>query len=208
MKTVLITTLSLIASLSFGQESSAAIEMLEGNILFRGYENKIIIGTHPEEGCSYSLSGENVSVTKLDDYFIVKPGNGKTATLIVSENRPNGKALVVRTKEFQISNLPDPSLHWGWTPAGKAVQDQKPLLSCKYVGYFPLPENFNVVSWNVTHNGESFSGVGTDISALTSLIETFTEVTELTITAKVVGGDGIARQIRGTWFVRPSLNEK
>ena len=207
MKTILTTLLLLFASLSFGQESSVAIESIEGNVLFRGYANKIRINSHPEEGCHYTLSGSNVSITKSGDHYIVKPARGKTAYLMVSERRKNGSVVQLRKKEFQIANLPDPSLHWGWTPSGKAVQNQKPDLTCKYVGYYPLDANFEVMSWSAEFDGKTYSGEGTDITALNELIETFTELTEFGITANVQGPDGITRKLGGTWFIRPNTEE-
>lgn len=208
MKTLLTTLTLLFATLSFAQESSVAIESMEGNVLFRGYANKIRINSHPEEGCYYALSGSNVSVSRSSDHYIVKPGRGKTAYLTVTEKRKDGSTVLLRKKEFQIANLPDPSLHWGWTPAGKAVKDQKPELTCKYVGYYPLDASFEVKSWSAEFDGKTYSGEGSDITALNELIQTFTELTEFGITAEVQGPDGITRKLGGTWFIRPTTEEK
>ncbi|MCR9172875.1 MAG: hypothetical protein NXI10_10300 [bacterium] len=206
MKIILTIALAFVASISIGQTSSVAIENMEENILFRGYQNKIKITSHTEEDCAYRLSGTNVSITVKDGYFIVKPGQGKTVDLTVTEKCMDGNATVVRKKEYRVKNLPTPTLHWGWTPAGKAVENQKPELSCSYVDYFQLDVKFTVDSWEAEYNGKTYSGEGTDISPINELIQTFTELEELTITASIQGPDGITRKIDGTWFIRPANN--
>ncbi len=208
MKTVLTSLLLIFASLSWAQEPTAAIENMEENVLFRGYENQIVITSHPKEGSAYTLTGSNVVVTKKGDRFIVRPGSGKTAFLTVSERSEDGRTHVIRKKEYRVKNLPDPSLYWGWTQAGKALQNPKPELTCGYVDYFQMDVNFTVVSWEAEYDGQMYSGEGTDISSLIELINSFTELTEFTIFAKVQGPDGITRKIDGTWFIRPTVDEE
>lgn len=208
MKTILTILLFLSSSLSFGQDPIAAIENIEENILFRGYPNKIRINTHPNDGCSYALTGVNAAIYKKGDLYEVKPGNGKTATLMVSEKKEDGATVLIREKTYRVSNLPDPRLKWGWTSSGRAVLNQKPVLSCGYVPYFQLDVDFTVESWMAEYEGKTYSGEGTDISELDDLIKTFTELRELSITAKVKGPDGITRQLGGTWFIRPTAKEE
>jgi hypothetical protein len=205
MKTILTVTLSLLASFTWAQEQLAAIENTEANVLFRGYANKFIINTHPETGSYYSLSGSNTSIFRKSDHYVVKPGNGKKAVLTVSERKEDGTVSVLAKKEFRVKNLPDPSLYWGYTASGKAVDNPKPTLTCEYVDYFQMDVEFHVVSWEAEYIGKTYSGDSTDITPLNNLIATFTELTELTIVAMVQGPDGISRQLDGTWFIRPAV---
>lgn len=204
MKTIFITALLLFSSFSFGQETTVAIENMEANVLFRGYANKIMINSHPEKGSSYQLTGSNVSITRKGNHFIVKPSQGKMAYLTVTERKEDGSTTVIGKKEFRVKNLPNPTLYWGWTSSGKAVHNQKPVLTCDYVDYFQMDVDFTILSWEAEYDGKTYTGEGTDISSLNELTQTFTELTEFTIVANIEGPDGISRKLAGSWFVRPT----
>ncbi|XOV68251.1 MAG: hypothetical protein ACFHU9_03555 [Fluviicola sp.] len=204
MKSIL-TLLSIFSMLlSYAQESSVAIENIEMNVLYRGYENKIKVGMPTSEDGTLFLTGSNVTITRKGDFFIVKPGVGKTAELQVIETKSDGTQIFVGSKEYRVAILPTPVLHWGSIPAGKAIMNEMPVLSAGYGRSHPFNHQFRIVKWYADYDGKEYSADGTDISDLSNLVSTFTELTEITISAYVNGGDGITRKIDGTWFVRPS----
>lgn len=207
MKTILSLLLLLITIRSVAQESTASIEHMNMNVLYRGFDNKIVIGSGDTDFSRLYISAHNATATLNGDHYVVRPGNGKTATLEIIAVKDDGTEVTLRSKEFRISNLPDPKLYWGWAESGKAVQNQKPVLSAGYGKYYPFDPEFNVTSWEAMYNGEMFSGEGQYIAAIDDIVQNFTELTEFTIEAMVKGPDGISRKISGTWFVRPMLEE-
>jgi len=179
---------------------SGAIELTELNVLYRGYPNKVEASGSGYE--TISLSGNGASVTKSGKGYIVKPTGGKTATLSVTGRNADGSSKVLKKGTFRVSSLPDPVLFWGGSKSGVKGSRSSRALLAKYTPEIPLKASFKVTKWKATApglKGPPPQGMGGSLGAASGLITNAPPGTALSITATVVGPDGIGRQIGGSW---------
>lgn len=180
---------------------SGSIELMDLNVLYRGYPNKV-----SASGSGYPTitltGGGNVTVSKSGDHYIAKPGKAKTAYLVVSGKDKDGNNFQLKKGEYRVSNLPDPVLYWGGSKSGVKGSRSSRALLAKYTPEIPLKANFKVTKWTASApglKGAPPKGLGGSLAAASGLITNAPPGTALSITATVVGPDGIARQIGGSW---------
>ena len=180
-------------------EPIGAIEQPESNILFRGYRNKILPSVTNNNGLPIALEGINCSISRLDssDYIIVKPGRGKMSTIILNLIR-NDSLIPIKSVEYRVANLPDPSLYWGKAKSGDKVSLSARKIEVKYMDGIALDANFKVIKWTIYYNDKSIRGIGTDLSSADEFLNSLERSGSISITATVRGPDGIARQIGGS----------
>lgn len=180
---------------------SGAIELTELNVLYRKYPNKVMASGSGYE--SYTLSGSNASVSaKGNDQYIVTPGSGKSASLTITGKNADGTSSVLKKGQYRVSNLPDPVLFWGAAKSGKKGSRSSRILLAKYPPEIPLNAKFSVTKWTCYApglKGAPPSGAGSNIGSAGPLINAVPPGTGLSFTCTVVGPDGIARQIGGSW---------
>ncbi|PWL28865.1 MAG: hypothetical protein DCO96_08600 [Fluviicola sp. XM-24bin1] len=179
---------------------NGAIELTELNVLYRGYPNKVEASGSGYE--TVSLSGSNVSISKSGKGYIVKPGGGRSATLSVTGRNADGASKVLKKGTYRVSNLPDPVLYWGGSKSGVKGSRSSRALLAKYTPEIPLKASFKVTKWKATApglKGPPPQGLGGSLGAASGLITNIPQGTALSITATVVGPDGISRQIGGSW---------
>ncbi|MCR9172191.1 MAG: hypothetical protein NXI10_06850 [bacterium] len=180
---------------------TGAIELTELNVLYRGYPNKVMASGSGYE--TYSLSGSNVSISgNPNSGYIVKPGGGKSATLSITGKNADGSSSVLKKGNYRVSNLPDPVLYWGGSKSGVKGSRSSRALLAKYTPEIPLEASFKVTKWTASApglKGAPPSGLGGSLAPAGALITAAPPGTALSITATVVGPDGIARQIGGSW---------
>ncbi|MDB2657372.1 hypothetical protein N9Y60_04875 [Crocinitomicaceae bacterium] len=179
---------------------SGAIELTELNVLYRGYPNKVEASGSGYE--TISLTGTSVSVSKSGSGYIVKPTGGKSATLSVTGRNANGDSKVLKKGTYRVSNLPDPVLFWGGSKSGVKGSRSSRALLAKYTPEIPLKASFKVTKWTASApglKGAPPQGMGGSLAPAGALISAAPPGTSLSITATVVGPDGIARQIGGSW---------
>ncbi|MFK7783472.1 MAG: hypothetical protein AB8B56_00075 [Crocinitomicaceae bacterium] len=187
------------------QEPSGAIELPEHNILYRGYPNKVIPAATNNLNREVILFGSpNVTIIKQPDSetYIVKPGKGKVASLYIG--LVNGDSTdTIRTVRYRVVNLPDPTLYWSGIKDGAKANIRSKKLFAKYPPSIPLNATFNILDWEILHNGERTHGKGSNLSSAEDLFKEIKEETEILITTTVVGPDGVQRKITGVWKVKP-----
>jgi hypothetical protein len=203
----------LIVSLIIGfncsaQEPTAALELPEMNLLYRGYPNKVTPAVTNNNGRHVSLIGSNVTIKKSGETgFIVKPGKGRYTTLsvVLSDNE---KFDTIRTIRFRVQNLPDPELYWAGSRNGQRANIREVGLFAKYPPEIPLNASFSVTAWKIIHKGDTISGKGSNLSPAHDLFKTIKEETNLLFEVECIGPDGIVRIKKGTWIVFPWEDEK
>ncbi|XOV67184.1 MAG: hypothetical protein ACFHU9_16310 [Fluviicola sp.] len=180
---------------------TGAIELTELNVLYRGYPNKVMASGSGYD--SYALSGSNVSISgNPNSGYIVKPGSGRSATLSITGKNADGKSSVLKKGTYRVSNLPDPVLYWGGSKSGVKGSRSSRVLIAQYGPEIPLEAKFTVQSWTASApglKGAPPQGMGGSLAPAGALISAAPPGTALSVTAKVVGPDGIARQIGGSW---------
>jgi len=179
---------------------SGSIELPEMNTLYRGYKNQVNATASGYPGTS--LTGSNASVQKSGSGYIVTPGNGSTATLIVSGTTEDGRTVQLKRMEFKVRRLPSPSLYWGGEKQNGRVPSSN-LFRAMYGPEIPLNASFTVLSWTAKAGGmraRDFSGTGGNVAALSELTRMVPSGTPITITAKVRRPDDIVETLSGTWI--------
>jgi len=180
---------------------SGSIELLDLNVLYRGYNNRVNATASGYQETALT-SGGNVTVSKSGQEWIAKPGSGKMAYLIVSGRDSEGNSFQLKKGEYRVSNLPDPVLFWGAAKSGKKGSRSSRALIAKYPPEIPLNASFKVTKWTASApglKGAPPQGMGGTLGPAGPLISAAPPGTSLSITATVVGPDGIARQIGGSW---------
>jgi len=180
---------------------SGAIELTELNVLYRKYANKVEASGSGYE--TYSLSGSNASISpKGNNQYTVTPGGGKSASLTITGKNADGTSSVLKKATYRVSNLPDPVLYWGAAKSGKKGSRSSRILQAKYPPEIPLAATFKVTKWTCYApglKGAPPTGAGGNISNAGALINAVPPGTGLSFNCTVVGPDGIARQIGGSW---------
>lgn len=181
---------------------SGAIELTDLNVLYRGYPNKVEASGSGYE--TISLGGSGATISKSGQGYIVSPGKGKSATLTVTGRNKDGTSKVLKTSQYRVSNLPDPTLYWGAAKSGEKGSKSSRLLQAKYSPEIPLRADFTVVKWTCYApglKGAPPSGLGSNIGSAGPLINAVKPGTGLSFNATVRGPDGISRQIGGSWSI-------
>jgi len=181
-------------------EPTGAIELTDLNVLYRGYPNNVEITAsgYPTS----SLTGSNASVSKSGKGYVVKPGKGKSASLSVFGVDKDGNKVKLKTTQYRVSNLPDPTLYWGAAKSGTKGSKSSRLLQAKYSPEIPLKASFTIIKWTCYApglKGAPPSGPGGNLGSAGPLINAVKPGTGLSFNATVRGPDGIARQIGGSW---------
>lgn len=190
------------------QEPSAAIELPEMNILYRGYPNKVKIAVSNNSGKTIQLIGANVVMTHAGntDEYIVKPGEGRIANLhvlLVGDERID----TVKTMQFRCANLPDPEIYWGGSKNGHLANSRTTVLFAKYPPEIPLNATFRINGWKIFHQGDTLSGTGSNLKNAEELFKSINEKTTLEFEVECVGPDGVVRIKKARWILKP-FNEQ
>lgn len=206
MKTLLFAICFITLTLnSFGQLPTAAIESPELNILYRGYENKIIPAVLNSNDREMLLIGKGVTITKPEgvEYYIAKTNNRDRVVSISVNLIDKFDTLFVREIQYRVSNLPDPYLYWGDARQDGNADLHEKNIDVKYPHEIPLMCTFKIVNWEVIVNEKSISGKGNDLSKAEALLKSVKTTTTVTIKMTVKSTDGILRMRQGTWNVNP-----
>jgi len=207
MKTVLLTALFCTQlSLLFAQETVSAIEITDFNILYRGYDNRVKFAVTPSENCEIRLLGNNCTIRKdsTNEFYYVRPGNGRIAILIVETFRGDS-VLYSKRSEYRVSNLPYPVIYWGSAKSGGKAFINSRLLQAIYPPEVPLSANFTILNWELFEDGESkATGSEGNLSEASEYLETLKESTSLFFNVSVLGPDGISRNLEAHFTVDPT----
>ncbi|XOV68253.1 MAG: hypothetical protein ACFHU9_03565 [Fluviicola sp.] len=196
------------------QESIGAIQNLELNVLYRGYSNKIKVATTECDNVTVKLVGRNCRVSPLNrpGEFVVKPGNGRLATLSIVRLEADSSETVIHETQYRVHNLPDPTLYWGGSRSGVKPSRHSRLILAKYPPEVPLSAYFSVKEWTMTIDSSHVTGVGGSLKAADSLIGSIKGSIKanrtVQIEVKCVGPDGIVRSLTGQWPIGEPCKEE
>lgn len=199
MKKLAILGVIFLGSNSFAQK--IVVENIDHNkVLYRGFENKLVIGSTDGDLESFQLEAINCDVSKSgakgsENTFIVKTSpNARTAKINFISN-----GAVISSTEFVVQNLPSPELFWGNQKTGSTISDAR-VLQIKYPMEVSLQSNFEIARWKCIHSGESFEGEGNVLSQ--EILDVTSEMSAgeiIQMEVHVLGSDGITRKLMGSW---------
>lgn len=181
-------------------EPKGAIETTESHILFRGYDNKITPAVTNNKGLSITLKGINCSLTGPDSLgnYVVRPGASKKAIIelfLIDKDT----LVTVKKVEYDVLNLPDPIVFFGNSQSGSKVNVNARNLEVRFQQGVALNFEFEILSWTVYYQNETYSGTGSNISAAKNLCDELKVNSDIRIKATVFGSDGIKRSLEGWW---------
>jgi hypothetical protein len=161
---ILFLSLILFVCLNNNSNAQGLIQFPEVSVLYRGFENKITLGSLYGDS-TLSLSSNNAIIKKSQKGWIVEPNASKTVELYAI----NKKQDTIARSTFGVRNLPLPQLYWGKIKENEGMGDFKTakLLSCKYD--YPVNmilDEFKIVNWELIIEGcsQSFKGSGNQLS--------------------------------------------
>lgn len=191
------------------QAPTAAIELVETKVLFRGYANKILPVVSDAGDAEIIIAGKNATVEKDENsaYYVVKPGHERTAQIFVILKKYD-IVDTIRTTEYRVVNLPRPRLYWGPSENGEKANIREKFLFVGYSDDVSLQVTFSVLSWKLMANDDTISGKGRFIQEAEELLKTIDSETTVEIEVHVLGPDGKIRKMTGSWPVRPWKDEK
>lgn len=208
--------LSLIAILSIAYNGNSQVTLTvndfpldsNGYVLYRGFDNTIRLESK-DNNYNYILSGSNVSISSKTDPFnpkgvvyIVHPGSGRAATITLSRKGSDGKTVVLSTSRFKISNLPDPSIHFGEVKSGGVCSKSSEKVEAKYTVKVPLRAKFIIVGCGLGV-GDKYLECTSDTftKEMKALLQTTESGEIIKIIAVAKGSDGISRKIASVFTV-------
>ena len=98
---------------------SLVVSPTKMNVFYRGVENPVSVSVAGYSATNIAPSMTNGSITRANDGYIVKPGQGLTATVGVTVTNPDGTKKTMPGVEFRVKNVPNPTPYF----AGKGVND-------------------------------------------------------------------------------------
>ena len=168
----------------------------EANILYYGFENLAQIGTRGGE--KFQLSSENIEIRTVENGFLLVPQNKEKAVLYLNDPK-SGKCF--DSIAFDIRILPPPTLFFGSAADGEKVQLAYNALYALYDAYIPLIAKFEVKSYTLsTGNGKPYVVMGNKVvGEVMNDLKRLNKGETFTIVAKIVGPDGIIREVKGSY---------
>jgi len=180
---------------SFGQD--LAIENTNQNkILYRGFENKIVLNQIGDDNQSHQIEAINCEVLKQDKntYLVKTRTKAQTAKINIVSN-----GQTIESIPFNVENLPSPSLFWGTNKAG-STSSESAEIEIKYAPEVSFEANFEIVEWACSINETKFDGQGNLLSKeMLDGTNSMTTGELIIIDVKVKGEDGIIRKLSGSW---------
>ena len=164
MKNILLFAYLMFCFNTFGQ---IIIENAENqNFLYRGYQNKFIIGVAGSNYDSLKLDNGTITSTTFNGVpgMIIVPSGGGNCNLYALKY--NGSSIdTVDSRFFKVRPLPKPNLYWGSSQDGEKAIKSYSRLFVKYGPEMFMISKFEIVSWSSTVNGKEFSGEGSELSS-------------------------------------------
>lgn len=183
----------------FNSLSQIAVETEGSNILYRGFNNKVIIGSTEKTYDSLVVENGSISSSTTNGYYIIKPFRFNTCTLhalVFKENSID----TIDSKVFIVYNLPKPSLWWGTSNTGEKAQLYSNAIFARYDASVPLNARFNILDWECVIGEKTYKDKGNTLTEdFLIKVRSLPEGETISIICTVGGPDGIARKLAGSW---------
>jgi hypothetical protein len=170
------------------------VSLPDMNVLYRGYDNKV-------EGVASGydqtvLAGNNVTLTKVSQGYIGKPGPGKTATITISgKNSVTNKTVSLGTFTFRVMNLPPAQVYFGGAANGEKGSKFETKIFTRYPPEIPLNVSFTTLSWEMDFMGRSVAGTGSVLDAAAqNMLKQAKPGNNVSFLVKYKGPDNLLRQ--------------
>ena len=178
---------------TFNSSSQGIIELPTTNILYKEYNNKIIVGFNECYGY-LKLTSEDAFVLKTMDGWIVRPfRNRRTVVLKLTDSL----STINEEYSFRATKLPVPTVYWGTSQQGAIISRDETKLFCRYEPFFMLDNSdFKIQEYRVVVKGKVFTGEGKNITEeLTNHLKSLPSETEVNISLRVINENGIQHEI-------------
>ena len=164
------------------------VDITENNILFKGHDNRIILGK-TEEVRHYLLSSLDAFVHREGDEWIVRPfQNRRGINLQVTDTEGN----LMCEYNYRAATLPNPTVFWGISPDGNAISRDETRLFCRYQPFLMIDDQeIKIEEFMVSVIGKTFKGSGHVIPAeLTRQLKELPSGTFIQLTIKTTNKNG------------------
>ena len=195
---ILLTFLVLLASFTVNAQAYDVVNTSlseDVNILYRGFENKVKLLVPNPNDSKATIFGRNCALYRNGDHYVVRPGRGKTAAIVIVER--NGDLTdTLKVEQFKVMNLPNPSIYInGELSTGKLNGDLK-YARVQYKPDVPLDSKFTVKGWQILIDGELFFGKNDRFPQMVNdAIANLSSGAIISLKLDVEGPDGITRRI-------------
>lgn len=176
------------------------VENSTHNVLYRGYDNIIQLGSDTGDTSLTILGGPGITVTKKSKgrFSVRVIGEMKSTTLTVKS-----KLGILFTQTYSVKNLPTPELYWGSASAGSTISDRSERnISVQYPYDVLLDATFKVLNYSVmaTGHAKQFNGTGDQLTGeMVNWLGQLTDGTKVSFSVKYEGKDKIIRSISGSF---------
>lgn len=175
------------------------------NVLFRGFDNILEITTN-DDGFEFSIETENVASIELDTLnknksalYIVKVKTGKVATFKFIKK---GETQVFQTASCQLSNFPDPPVHFGGVPSGGKTPRTANEISVKQLMKIRYKDSYQITKFSMfIADQELTSNNGELTDEMRKILDQSISGDEISFNCSVLADDGIMRLLGGTFTV-------
>lgn len=164
------------------------------DILYRGFENKVQL-----KGCDKNaeLVSDDCTITSDKESYIVKLRES-LKEVVLHVVAASGDTL--NSKTYKCLNLPAPTMFLGAASSGSYADRSSKLIQVKYAQDVPLKSEFRITAWELEMNDAKLKGTGFELDENARIMLRMGKKGDIiTIIATVLGTDGIARKIGGTW---------
>jgi hypothetical protein len=204
MKTIILITAMQLGTLASSAQNSAT-NWTDLDVLYLGFENRVNISSSSNDGKTLTLTATNCLVTRMEDpnVYILKPGTNSSASITLSSEDKEGNSVIVDKKQVTVKPLPQPTVYWGNSPAGKKASLSNTKLRIAYPLDSQLKANFEILRWSMHSEHGSANGAGSDIAAAKEVLQKVKSDTDIQFVLDVKGADGVVRRISANWIVSP-----
>lgn len=198
MKTLL-TLLSIYFSLISTAQSNVEVINTSLNskqeILYRSYKNVLKIVQDEDDHNTYSLIGEDCTISIQGSTYIVTVDRAYNATISIILSTTTDKIDTVKTQRFKVSNLPDASLHINGKLASEISLREATYLEMKHIPEIPLRDEFKILGWMMLIDDVIYTGDNRLLTAeVIDVLQTVEKGTTIQFKVKAVGSDSITRE--------------
>ena len=213
MKTLTLILLFLGSGALYAQNTpiitNRSLKSSDANVLFRGFENIVELKKKPGDTNTYVLTSTDciISTTRNDGTKLI-PGTFVFKVRIakdvkVNVYRKSDMAKPVMTLNYTVMNLPSGQVYLDESVEGGGLTPSLGKISIKQSFESPLLWQEEVTKWNVSLDGEDFSGTGNMLLPETlEKLKNLTPGTPIILMCHSIGEDRIMRKRSAQFIVR------
>lgn len=138
--------LSLFASMPMVNWSQTTLSVSETHRLFRGYDNKITLGSQGKKQ-DIEVVSNDVELIQKETYYIARPKSSlKTAQIFVRSSKSKD---TLETYHFTIANLPQAFITVDGNETSKTISEKNKAFAVQLPSDFPIQSQFEVIQGEI-----------------------------------------------------------